>query len=241
MLRALTVAVICSGSVLAQNAVRSSTTSLARSSPAATQAPVAARSPDRSTEVMIRIPREYSDADLARFFAVCSDSERALFSTFLMTGFREQEVMSLFWSDLRLNLHTARVTAKRAHGFSHKRCEEREVPTSAELVGVLQRHPAMHDTRFVFPSPTGNREQHMLDHCKAIAQRADLNPAEFDLKTFRSTYATRMLRSGFDVRTVQHWMGQKSLETTMHYLVRAKDVQQRLDQLGLAGAKSCIA
>jgi site-specific recombinase XerD len=27
-----------------------------------------------------------------------------------------------------------------------------------------------------------------------------------------------MLRRGFDVRTVQHWMGHKSLETTMHYL-----------------------
>ena len=158
--------------------------------------------PERSTS----LPREYSDVDLANFFSVCSDTERALFSTFLMTGFREQEVMFLFWSDLRLDLHTARVTAKRAYGFSPKRCEEREVPISAELVELLKRHPAMPGTPFVFPSPTGNREQHMLDHCKAIAQRADLNPAEFDLKTFRSTYATRMLRSGFDVRTVQHWM-----------------------------------
>src|SRR5580704_18361112 len=36
-----------------------------------------------------------------------------------------------------------------------------------------------------------------------------LDPEEFDLKTFRSTYATSMLRRGFDVRTVQHWMGHK--------------------------------
>jgi integrase len=55
----------------------------------------------------------------------------------------------------------------------------------------------------------------MLDRCKAVAKRAGLDPAKFDLKTFRSTYATRMLRQGFDVRTVQHWMGHKSLETTM--------------------------
>ena len=46
---------------------------------------------------------------------------------------------------------------------------------------------------------------------------------EFDLKTFRSTYATGMLRRGFDVRTVQHWMGHKSLETTMRYLAPATD------------------
>jgi hypothetical protein len=66
--------------------------------------------PERSTS----LPREYTDADLTKFFAVCSDDEGALFSTFLMTGLREQEVMYLFWTDLRLDLHTARVTAKRA-------------------------------------------------------------------------------------------------------------------------------
>lgn len=46
----------------------------------------------------------------------------------------------------------------------------------------------------------------MLLKCKAVAGRAGLDPEKFDLETFRSTYATRMLRSGFDVRTVQHWI-----------------------------------
>ena len=44
-----------------------------------------------------------------------------------------------------------------------------------------------------------------------------------------------MLRAGFDVRTVQHWMGHKSLETTMRYLSPAKDVQERLDKVQIAG------
>ena len=72
------------------------------------------------------LPRNVAAARVHRrgsreFFAVCSDSERALFSTFLMTSFREQEVVYLFWTDLRLNLHTARVTAEGAYGFSPKR------------------------------------------------------------------------------------------------------------------------
>ena len=87
----------------------------------------------------------------------------------------------------------------------------------------------------MFPSPTGNREQNMLRLCKTVAQRAGLDPAEFDLKTFRSTYATRMLRQGFDVRTVQDWMGHKSLETTMRYLVPATDVHDRLDEIEIPG------
>ena len=87
----------------------------------------------------------------------------------------------------------------------------------------------------MFPSPTGNREQNMLRLCKAVAERAGLVPTEFDLKTFRSTYATRMLRQGFDVKTVQDWMGHKSLETTMRYLVPATDVHDRLDEIEIPG------
>jgi integrase len=94
------------------------------------------------------------------------------------------------------------------------------------LVDLLENRPHLHSERFVFPSPTGNREHN---------ERAGLDAAKFDLKTFRSTYATRMLRSGFDVRTVQHWMGHKSLETTMRYLVPAADVHDRLDQIRVPG------
>ena len=109
--------------------------------------------------------------------------------------------------------------------------EEREIPIPVELARLLEKRPHLHSERFVFPSPTGNREHNMLLKCKAVAERAGLNSEKFDLKTFRSTYATRMLRSGFDVGTVQHWMGHKSLETTMRYLVPASDVHDRLDQV----------
>ena len=119
-------------------------------------------------------------------------------------SFREQEVAHLFWSDLNLDLRTVRVTAKRELGFSLKRWEEREVSITEQLAKLLRVHPRRSGCLFVFPSPTGNREQNMLNNCKAVAVKASLDSSKFDLKTFRSTYATRKLRSGFDVRTVQH-------------------------------------
>ena len=181
--------------------------------------------PERITPLV----KVYRHEELARFFAVCSDQERALFATFLLTGFREQEVMFLSWSDVNFELRTVRATAKPELGFYPKRWEDREVPAPAELMDELRKHPHRPNCQFVFPSPTGNREQHMLDHCKSIATRAKLDPTKFDLKTFRSTYATGMLRRGFDVRTVQHWMGHKSLETTMRYLAPATDVHNEVD------------
>ena len=123
------------------------------------------------------------------------------------------------------------MTSKPHLGFSPKRWEEREIPIPVQLAKLLEARPHLHSERFVFPSSTGHREQNMLLKCKAIAERAGLDSEKFDLKTFRSTFATRMLRSGFDVRTVQHWMGHKSLETTMRYLVPARDVHDRLDQI----------
>jgi integrase len=137
--------------------------------------------------------------------------------------------MYLFWSDVDVKLRTVRVNAKPELGFYPKRWEDREIPAPAELISELQKHTRRPNCQFVFPSPTGNREQHMLDHCKSVAKRAGLDPTKFDLKTFRSTYATGMLRRGFDVRTVQHWLGHKSLETTMRYLAPATDVHDELD------------
>ncbi len=45
--------------------------------------------PERTTS----LPVAYTDEELEKFFVACDDFHRALYSTFLMTGFREQEVM----------------------------------------------------------------------------------------------------------------------------------------------------
>ena len=119
-----------------------------------------------------------------------------MFATFLLTGFREQEVMFLRWSDVNFELRTVRATSKPELGFYPKRWEDREIPAPVELIEELRKHTHRPNCQFVFPSPTGNREQHMLDHCKSVATRAKLDPTKFDLKTFRSTYATGMLRTG---------------------------------------------
>jgi integrase len=139
--------------------------------------------PERITPLV----KIYRHDDLARFFAVCSDAERALFATFLLTGFRELEVMFLRWSDINFELRTVRMTSKPELGFYPKRWEDREIPAPVELIDELRKRTHRPNCQFVFPSPTGNREQHMLDHCKSIAKRAKLDPTKFDLKTFRST------------------------------------------------------
>jgi integrase len=189
-------------------------------------------------EKITALPQDYSDAELNSFFEACTPDEYTLFLTFLLTGFREQEVVHLAWDDINSSLDTIKVTAKPDLGFYPKRWEDREVPVPKHLIERLKSHPHHRTSRLVFPSPPGNRDLHMLDKCKDVAERAGLDTDKFDLKTFRSTYATRMLRAGFDPRTVQHWMGHKSLETTTRYLSPAKDVHDRLNKVEIAGIVS---
>jgi len=48
------------------------------------------------------LPKEYTEEQLVRFFSVCTQAEKTLFTAFLMTGFREQEMVHLTWSDVNL-------------------------------------------------------------------------------------------------------------------------------------------
>lgn len=43
-------------------------------------------------EAVRSLPEEYGDEELKKFFDACAPEERALFMTFLLTGFREQEI-----------------------------------------------------------------------------------------------------------------------------------------------------
>jgi hypothetical protein len=53
-----------------------------------------------------------------------------LFLTFVLTGFREQEVVHLSWDDINSSLNTIKVTAKGDLGFYPKRWEDWEVPVA---------------------------------------------------------------------------------------------------------------
>ena len=92
---------------------------------------------------------------LARSSRQLTTRERALFSTFLLTGLREMEVVHLFWTDISFELQTVRVTAKPDMGFYPKRWEEREVPIPVKLIDVLKAHTRRPGCNLVFPSPAG--------------------------------------------------------------------------------------
>lgn len=179
-------------------------------------------------------PVAYPDADLQKFFAVCDNWERAFFTLALAAGLRRGELQTLHWADLDLVHRRVHVRAKPEYGFLPKDWEERTVPFFTEVAAVLSKHQRVPNCPIVFPSPKSHLNYRFLhDRCKEIANRAGLNPKEWHLHRFRDTAATRWLRAGIDVRTVQLWLGHESLATTQKYLEPSSETEQQLDRMKL--------
>ncbi len=179
-------------------------------------------------------PVAYTDEELKKFFGVCDDWERAFFSLALATGLRRGELQTLHWSDLDLTHRRAHVRAKPQYGFLPKDWEERTVPFSKEVAEILRKHPHAPNCPLVFPSPKSHLNYRFLhERCKEIAKGAGLNKAEWHLHRFRDTAATRWLRAGIDVRTLQTWLGHESLATTQKYLEPSKETERQLEEMKL--------
>jgi integrase/recombinase XerD len=96
---------------------------------------------DTRLGVTDREPEIYTAEELKKLFKACVTrwpAEQILFRTFLVTGFREDEIRFLTWADLDWKNHTIKVTPKPEYDFVIKDHEERTVPVSPWDMKSLQ-------------------------------------------------------------------------------------------------------
>jgi site-specific recombinase XerD len=76
-----------------------------------------------------------------------------------------------------------------------------------------------------------NPKLDFLDCLKVCAERAELDKDNFWLHQFRSTFATRCLLAGIDLRTVRQW--HTDMESTMRYLKpsRSENVRDKVNEI----------
>jgi integrase/recombinase XerD len=199
-----------------------------------------------AVEVEDAVP--YSQEELDKLFGAMNPEEIIRYKFFLGTGCRDQEVKFAAWQDIDFSRVPATYDVRRKDevGFTPKSHESRKVPMPAALAELLKtRRKRMPEWRWIF-GKDGVPGNHFLRKLKTIALRAGLNCGEcrttltkgeggarrlvavsckdhpvcehYYLHRFRKTCATRWLEAGIPVRTIQHWLGHKSLETTMNYL-----------------------
>jgi integrase/recombinase XerD len=177
-------------------------------------------------------PEIYDQKDLDALFAACDESEGLLFETFLKSGLRDQEMMHLTWNDVNDHNGTIVVRWKPDWGWTPKAYKEREIPIPRSLMEKLGE-VRKDGKSLVFGTQSGKPNSHMLRTLKRVVTRAGLDPERYWLHRFRSTFCTRALRAGFDLATVQSWMGHSDLASTSRYLraARGSEVQAKVNAL----------
>jgi integrase/recombinase XerD len=204
----------------------------------------------------------YESEEITKFFKACDAEERLVFQTFLCSGFRSRELSCLTWEDVNWKSGTLSVRPKPEFGFTPKSYEERAVPIPTALLDSLKaRWKRRQESVLVFPTPKHPKRKnyggdkpdaHLLEMCKTVAHRAKLNCGrcktsqgkcangpycqKFYLHKWRHTFATQMLQSGVDIKTLQTLLGHKNIATTEKYLksLRLDDLRHKVESSTLA-------
>ena len=152
-------------------------------------------------------------------------TDRALYLTAAMTGFRQGELLGLRWRDVDWAAGRIRERQNyvRGHwGTPKSRRGSRAVPMVDRVAGELERHfqrsAYQGDDDLVFCNPHTGR---VLDHSalsrrfKKALRAAALREVRFN--DLRHTFGTRMAAAGVPMRTLQEWMGHRDFKTTLIY------------------------
>ncbi len=102
------------------------------------------------------MPKFITSEDLKRFFGCCTDAERRLFMSILLTGMRKGEVEHLTWDDISFELAIIFIQGKPDMQWKPK-ADERIVPISPILNDVLVvQYTHRTSDRLVFANEAGN-------------------------------------------------------------------------------------
>lgn len=168
----------------------------------------------------------YSDEQEEKFFAKCNRRQGTIFKTFQMAGLRKSELKFLTHDRLHLDKGYIRIDENPKYDFMPKAYQVRDVYIPPELAGLLRMIKPKAGCDLVFPTRNGTPNDKLLVMCRRIAKRAGLNPDDFWLHRWRSTYATHCLRNGMDLATLRDQMGHKDLKSIERYL-RALQQEER--------------
>jgi integrase/recombinase XerD len=160
------------------------------------------------------LPVVLSKEEVTRLFAAMPHrTHRVILMTAYSAGLRLSEVARLRVGDI----DSSRMVIRVRQGKGQK---DRYVPLSSVLLEVLHGCAKVDQPEaWLFP---GQRPGHYISPrtieraCRQAAQAAGI-PKRVSMHTLRHSFATHLLESGIDIRTIQMLLGHRKLETTAIY------------------------
>lgn len=162
-------------------------------------------------------PEIYSSKEIDKILKNANDFYRDLFTFFLNTGMRRDEVRFLEWEDIDFKNKEIHIRIK--DNFQPKHGKERMVPFTSESERILKKRKKK--TGYVFSRPDGKHyaQNTWQDNLKKIAKKAGVEDVK--LHKFRHTFATRAVEK-MNIVDVKNILGHSKIETTMRYVHRSR-------------------
>ena len=167
-------------------------------------------------------PRFLTDKECELLLANCGEWLFPIFFTFLHTGMRKQELMTLEWSDVDFNRKVIKIRVK--DDWTPKTAE-REIPINQALYRLLTQHKELQGgTGLVFPDLDGEKIENnkLRKELMKVAKKCGF-PDVTKIHSLRHTFASHLVMNGVDLPTVKQLMGHSDIATTMIYAHLAPD------------------
>jgi len=142
--------------------------------------------------------------------------QRALVILLLSTGIRRTEVVTITLDDLDLEQRQVLIRGKGG--------KQRVVPLTEQAVEAIEEYLKCRvktKSRHLFVSTTGGHaiQGRIVNRIlNRILRRAGMEGQGITPHKLRHTFATHLIRSGADIRTVQELLGHADIQTTARYL-----------------------
>ena len=156
--------------------------------------------------------RELTPDEETALYATLPVKWHALLTLALHTGLRQGELFGLKWAHVDLASRTIRVPKSKAGA-------PRTVPLNETATTTLRAIPRRLRVAWVFPNERGTQPVNARNFARRVWHPALTAAAVEDFRwhDLRHTYASRLVRSGTDLRTVASLLGHHSLQMVMRY------------------------
>jgi len=178
----------------------------------------------------VRELRYLTVEEIERILATADSLMQNVIRILLNTGLRRAELAYLEWEDIDFQNKLIKVQSKPESGFHPKSYRARSVPMNPEVERILMDLPQR--GKYVFDNGHDqllHPEYWFGRRFKKILRNAGIKNA--CLHTLRHTFASYLVMSGVDLRTVQGLMGHSTITVTERYSHLSPDHRSRAVQV----------